>query len=180
MFPRKTGERIREIMPARPTIAHHRHPSDTVRLYHFKRRDSNQVKCFDHHGSRAANHEFLYECGAGLLQRPGTPALPGNCHGGEACDARSLIDPTRTWLEMHLLHKFNECYLYYSFYQDEQDPMSSPSGRCTCSRRLRSSTGGAAPHGMKINTGSRLWATERSQSCFTLGRYQRLRAQSAG
>jgi hypothetical protein len=34
----------------------------------------------------------------------------------------ALIDPSCTWLEMHLLHKYNECYLFYSFYQDEKDP----------------------------------------------------------
>ena len=34
----------------------------------------------------------------------------------------SLLDPNATWLENLLLHEYNECYLYYSFYQDERDP----------------------------------------------------------
>ena len=34
----------------------------------------------------------------------------------------SLMDPTCTWLESLLLHEYVECYLYYSFYQDEKDP----------------------------------------------------------
>ncbi len=34
----------------------------------------------------------------------------------------SLLDPNATWLENLLLHEYNECYLYYSFYQDELDP----------------------------------------------------------
>ena len=53
---------------------------------------------------------------------------------------RALIDPSCTWLEMLLLHKFNECYLYYSFYQDETDPhiksiwIASGTGNCTIHR----------------------------------------------
>ena len=34
----------------------------------------------------------------------------------------SLLDPKATWLENLLLHEYMECYLYYSFYQDELDP----------------------------------------------------------
>ncbi|HHX62432.1 MAG TPA: hypothetical protein GX707_17240, partial [Epulopiscium sp.] len=34
----------------------------------------------------------------------------------------SLIDPNCTWLEKMLLHEYMECYLYYSFYEDEVDP----------------------------------------------------------
>ena len=33
----------------------------------------------------------------------------------------SLLDPNATWLENLLLHEYMECYLYYSFYQDELD-----------------------------------------------------------
>ena len=33
----------------------------------------------------------------------------------------SLLDPNATWLENLLLHEYTECYLYYSFYQDELD-----------------------------------------------------------
>lgn len=33
----------------------------------------------------------------------------------------SLLDPNCTWLESLLLHEYMECYLYYSFYQDEKD-----------------------------------------------------------
>jgi hypothetical protein len=34
----------------------------------------------------------------------------------------SLLDPNATWLENLLLHEYMECYLYYSFWQDELDP----------------------------------------------------------
>jgi hypothetical protein len=31
------------------------------------------------------------------------------------------MDPTETWWERLLLHEYNECYLYYSFLQQESD-----------------------------------------------------------
>ena len=33
----------------------------------------------------------------------------------------ALLDPTLTWLENLLLHEYQECYLYYSFYETEVD-----------------------------------------------------------
>jgi hypothetical protein len=33
----------------------------------------------------------------------------------------SLADPRETWLERLLLHEYNECYLCYSFVQEEPD-----------------------------------------------------------
>ena len=33
----------------------------------------------------------------------------------------SLIDPSMSWLEMLLWHEYQECYLYYSFYETEVD-----------------------------------------------------------
>jgi len=34
----------------------------------------------------------------------------------------SLLDPTASWSENLLLHEYNECYLYYSFLQQEEHP----------------------------------------------------------
>jgi hypothetical protein len=33
-----------------------------------------------------------------------------------------MMDPTASWAEMLVMHEYNECYLYYSFMQDEPDP----------------------------------------------------------
>ena len=40
----------------------------------------------------------------------------------------SLMDPTCTWLESLSLHEYVECYLYYSFYQDEKTPYQTNLG----------------------------------------------------
>src|SRR5215216_4390793 len=34
----------------------------------------------------------------------------------------SILDPTTTWLANLVLHEYNECWLYYSFMQQEPDP----------------------------------------------------------
>jgi hypothetical protein len=35
---------------------------------------------------------------------------------------QALVDPRTSWLEQFLMHQYNECYLYYSFLQQETDP----------------------------------------------------------
>jgi hypothetical protein len=34
----------------------------------------------------------------------------------------SILDPCSTWLESLVFHEYNECWIYYSFMQDEPDP----------------------------------------------------------
>ena len=34
---------------------------------------------------------------------------------------KSMLDPTLSWCEMLVLHEYNECYLYHSFMQHEDD-----------------------------------------------------------
>ncbi len=114
-----------EIMPARPTIAHHRFPKDNVRR-------SINAKCSDMRTvlntmiitaaeqqtmnyymnvSNFANSEIsrrLYE----------EIALVEEEH---VTQYESLMDPNATWLEMLLLHEYCECYLYWSCYMTETD-----------------------------------------------------------
>jgi plasmid stabilization system protein ParE len=35
---------------------------------------------------------------------------------------QALVDPGTSWLEQFVMHQYNECYLYYSFLQQETDP----------------------------------------------------------
>lgn len=42
-------------------------------------------------------------------------------HFSDIHHGRRGEDPSCTWLENLLLHEYTECYLYYSFYQDEPD-----------------------------------------------------------
>jgi hypothetical protein len=115
-----------EITPGRPTIAEHRHPHDTVRGYiDFNTADirtklniltitagEQQTMTFYNN----AGNTYYNDLGRRLYQEI---AMIEEEH---VTQYGSLLDPRATWLESLLLHEYTECYLYYSFYQDEVDP----------------------------------------------------------
>lgn len=114
-----------EIMPARPTISHHRYPFDNVRGYvDFK--SAALITKLDTMIITAAEQQTmnyymnvmnLYntDIGRKLYQEIG---LVEEEH---VTQYESLIDPNQTWLENLLMHEYTECYLYYSCYMDETD-----------------------------------------------------------
>lgn len=115
-----------EIMPARPTIAHHRHPVDTVR-YHIDNKKSNLKTCLCVNIITAAEQQtmnyYMNVCGAypeekgrELYQEIGMVEEDHVTHYG------SLLDPKATWLENLLMHQYTETYLYYSMYKTETVP----------------------------------------------------------
>ena len=117
--------RYTEIMPARPTIAHHRHPYDSIKRY-ITKEDELITKL--HVGIITAAEQqtmnyymnvgsyYTSDLGRRLYQEI---ALVEEEHVSEY---GSLMDPNMTWLENLLLHQYTECYLYYSCYKEETDP----------------------------------------------------------
>ena len=115
-----------EIAPGCPTIAEHRHPHDTVRKYiDFNKADirtklniltitagEQQTMTFYNN----AGNTYYNDLGRRLYQEI---AMIEEEH---VTQYGSVLDPHATWLESLLLHEYTECYLYYSFYQDEVDP----------------------------------------------------------
>jgi len=115
-----------DITPGRPTIAEHRHPHDTV-FYHIdaKTRDirtklktliitAGEQQTMNFYNN--IGNAYYNDCGRKLYQEI---AMVEEEH---VTQYGSLLDPNCTWLENLLLHEYMECYLYYSFYQDESDP----------------------------------------------------------
>lgn len=114
-----------EITPGRPTIAEHRNPRDTV----FHAVDARSADIRTVLGSMILT--------AGEQQTMNFYMNVGNTiPEGYARDLYqeiamveeqhvtqygSLLDPTLTWLEMLLLHEYQECYLYHSFFETETD-----------------------------------------------------------
>ena len=114
-----------EITPARPTIAHHRHPYDDVR------RPVNFKKCAPitklnvaiiTAAEQQTMNYYMNQCafydsdlGRRLYQEI---ALVEEQH---VTQYGSLMDVTEGWLECWLNHEYTECYLYYSCWQDETD-----------------------------------------------------------
>ncbi|MBQ8407162.1 MAG: hypothetical protein IJY38_04505, partial [Clostridia bacterium] len=117
--------RYTEIMPGRPTIAHHRYAKDNVkRCINSKTADKQTVLAtmiitaaeqqtmnyYMNITNFAANDmaRRLYE----------EIALVEEEH---VTQYGSLMDANATWLEMLLWHEYVECYLYWSCYQTETD-----------------------------------------------------------
>jgi hypothetical protein len=114
-----------EIMPARPTIAHHRHPFDNV-TYFVDYKSADIITKLNIGIITAAEQQtmnyymnvtgfYTSDLGRKLYQEIGLVEEEHVTHYG------GLMDPSSTWLESLLLHEYTECYLYYSCYKDETD-----------------------------------------------------------
>ena len=114
-----------EIMPARPTIAHHRHPYDSVKNPISNKTATPFDKCAVNIITAAEQQTMNYYMNLGGFYK--------NQKGREiyteiamveeqhVTHYGSLIDPTASWFEMCLMHEYTECYLYYSMLNDESD-----------------------------------------------------------
>lgn len=115
-----------EITPGRPTIAEHRHPNDTVRGYiDFKNADiRTKLNILIITAGEQQTMNFYMNIGPTYYNDLGRQLYQeiAMIEEEHVTQYGSLIDPNATWLENLLLHEYTECYLYYSFYQDEVDP----------------------------------------------------------
>lgn len=125
ILPEKLVGRYTEIMPARPTISHHRHPYDSVKNYICK--DADLITKLHVNIITAAEQQtmnyymnvggfYTSDLGRKLYQEIGMVEEDHVTQYG------SLIDPNQTWLENLLMHEYTECYLYYSCFKDETNP----------------------------------------------------------
>ena len=114
-----------DITPGRPTIAEHRFPFDSVKNpVDFKTADirtklntliitSGEQQTMNFYMN--LGNSYGNDLGRKLYLEIAMIEEQHVTHYG------SLLDPSCTWLENLLLHEYMECYLYYSFYQDELD-----------------------------------------------------------
>ncbi len=118
--------RYTEIMPARPTISHHRFPKDNVK-YAINAKKSDVQTVLNTMIITAAEQQTMnyymnvtaFACsdiGRRLYQEI---ALVEEEH---VTQYESLMDANASWLEMLLWHEYCECYLYWSCYLTETDP----------------------------------------------------------
>lgn len=114
-----------EIMPARPTISHHRHPYDTIRPS-INNKTADIVTKLDVGIITAAEQQtmnyymniaqfYKTQKGRELYAEIGMVEEDHVTHYG------SLMDTKATIFENLLMHEYTECYLYYSMYHDESD-----------------------------------------------------------
>ena len=117
--------RYTEIMPGRPTIAHHRHPFDSVNYPILSQSASPVTKLCANIITAAEQQTMNYymnvapfypkEYGRRLYREIGMVEEQHVTHYG------SLIDPNPTWLECLLNHQYTECFLYWSAMETESD-----------------------------------------------------------
>jgi len=115
-----------EITPGRPTIAEHRHPNEAVRFpVCFKSADiQTKLNTLIITSAEQQTMNFYMNIGASYYNDLGRQLYQeiAMIEEQHVSQYGSLLDPNCTWLENLLLHQYMECYLYYSFYQDEVDP----------------------------------------------------------
>ena len=114
-----------EIMPARPTIAHHRHPYDTIeRFIDFKNADL-LTKLNIGIITAAEQQTMNYYMNVSSLYKNDIGRKLyleiGLVEEEHVTQYASLKDTRCTWLEELLMHEYTECYLYYSCYKTETD-----------------------------------------------------------
>lgn len=116
---------LTEIMPARPTIAHHRYPYDEVKKpVNFKKASpitKLNVAIITAAEQQTMNY-YMNQCGfyeSDLGRRLYQEiAMVEEQH---VTQYGSLMDVNEGWLECWLNHEYTECYVYYSCYKDEVD-----------------------------------------------------------
>lgn len=114
-----------EVMPARPTLAHHRYAMDNVKRS-FNAKTANKQTILSSMTITAAEQQTMnYYMNVATLA---TDTLARKLYEEIALveeehvtQYEDLMDPNGTWLEMNLWHEYNECYLYWSCMQTETD-----------------------------------------------------------
>lgn len=114
-----------DITPGRPTIAEHRFPFESVKNpIDFKTADiRTMLNTLIITSAEQQTMNFYMNIGNTYYNDLGRQlyleiAMIEEEHVSQY---GSLLDPNATWLENLVLHEYTECYLYYSFYQDEID-----------------------------------------------------------
>ena len=114
-----------EITPARPTVAHHRHPWDNVK------RDTNGKKASVQTilntmiitAAEQQTMNYYMNQSAFYINDLGRRLYEEICLVEEehVTQYGSLIDTSHDWLECMLWHEYVECYVYWSNYMTECD-----------------------------------------------------------
>ena len=114
-----------DITPGRPTIAEHRFPFDSVKHpIDSKTADvRTKLNTLIITAGEQQTMNFYMNIGNTYYNDLGRQLYMeiGMIEEQHVTQYGSLLDPNCTWLENLLLHEYTECYLYYSFYQDELD-----------------------------------------------------------
>jgi hypothetical protein len=122
----KIVHHLTEVMPGRPTTVEHRDPVDNLRDPYD--RDTTAPISKLHALTLVASEQQtmnFYMTTGNMYMEPIARQLYqeiGLIEEEHVTHYESLMDPGETWWERLVTHEYNECYLYYSFLQQESDP----------------------------------------------------------
>jgi hypothetical protein len=130
MVERRKAEKIvngvTEVMPGRPTMAEFRHPFDNVNDPYAKDDVDPRSKLHALTILSAEQQVMVYYMNTGpQYMEPIARQLYQEISLIEqehVTHYESLLDPGETWWERLLTHEYNECWLYWSFMEQESDP----------------------------------------------------------
>lgn len=114
-----------EIMPARPTIAHHRYPKDDVKKPMNAKKSALYSKLVAGIITAAEQQTMNFYMNIAQWYKNDLGrklyAEIGMVEEEHVSQYESLKDPTCSWLEQLVMHEYTECYLYYSCYSEEDN-----------------------------------------------------------
>ncbi len=127
--PRKASDVVQnltEIMPGRPTFLEHRQPYDEVRLPLDKEKGDPRslLHALTIVAAEQQTMNFYMTIGNRPMERlaRGLYLEIGQIEEQHVTHYESLLDARASWAENLVLHEYNECYMYWSFMQQEPDP----------------------------------------------------------
>jgi hypothetical protein len=122
----KIVDQLTEVMPGRPTTVEHRDPVDNLRNPYDRSTTApiSKLHALTLVASEQQTMNFYMTTG-NMYMEPIARQLYqeiGLIEEEHVTHYESLMDPGETWWERLVIHEYNECYLYYSFFQQESDP----------------------------------------------------------
>jgi hypothetical protein len=122
----KVVDQLTEVMPGRPTKLHHRDPVDNVRDPYDRATASplSKLHALTIMSAEQQTMNFYMNVGPQYMEPIARQLYQeiGLIEEEHVTHYESLVDPGETWWERLLNHEYNECYLYYSFMEQEPDP----------------------------------------------------------
>ena len=122
----KIVDGLTEVMPGRPTTLQHRHPFDNVRDPYDKDAVDplSKLHALTIMSAEQQTMNFYMNVGPQYMEPIARQLYQeiGLIEQEHVTHYESLLDPGENWWERLVNHEYNECYLYYSFMQQETDP----------------------------------------------------------
>jgi rubrerythrin len=115
-----------DILPARPTIEHHRAPQDNLRKPYDRKSAAplSKLHALTIMAAEQQTHNFYMNIGP-MYADPVARQLYAEIASVEeqhVTQYESIIDPEESWLEKWVLHEVGEVYNYYGCMQQETNP----------------------------------------------------------